>query len=71
MNEYLVIFAILILVCHSLATESAVTALGAQLFFWGRVAYAVVYILGIWWLRTAVWLVSTVGLGMLAYTLLA
>lgn len=70
MYESLPVFAILVLVVHILATESPVTALGAQLFFWGRVAYAVVYITGIWWLRTAIWLVSVVGMGMLAYTLL-
>jgi uncharacterized MAPEG superfamily protein len=39
-----------------------VTALGAQLFFWGRLAYAPVYIIGIPWLRTGLWGVSFVGL---------
>ncbi len=43
-----------------LANET--TALGALLFFWGRVAYAVVYLAGIPWLRTGVWAVSMVGL---------
>jgi uncharacterized MAPEG superfamily protein len=36
--------------------------LGAQLFFWARLAYAFVYIAGIPWVRTAVWLVSVIGL---------
>ena len=38
------------------------TVLGAQLFFWGRVAHAVLYIAGIAWVRTAAWAVSVVGL---------
>jgi uncharacterized MAPEG superfamily protein len=36
--------------------------LGAQLFFWARVAYALIYIAGIIWLRTLSWLVSVIGL---------
>ena len=38
------------------------TALGAQLYFWARVAYVGVYAAGIPYLRTAVWAVSIVGL---------
>ena len=45
-------------------TNSA-TLLGAQLFFWARLAYAVVYLAGIPWLRTVVWFVSVVGLAII------
>ncbi len=38
------------------------TLLGAQLFFWARVAYAAIYIAGIIWVRTAAWAVSMAGL---------
>jgi uncharacterized MAPEG superfamily protein len=38
------------------------TVLGTQLFFWGRLAYAVIYLAGLPWLRTASWAVSVVGL---------
>jgi uncharacterized MAPEG superfamily protein len=38
------------------------TLLGAQLFFWGRIAYALIYLAGIQWLRTLSWLVSVIGL---------
>ena len=38
------------------------TLLGAQLFFWGRLAHAVIYVAGIPWLRTAAWAISAVGL---------
>ena len=60
--ESLVLFAALVLVAAVAGKLNAATALGAQLFFWARLAYAVVYIAGIPWARTAVWAVSVVGL---------
>jgi uncharacterized MAPEG superfamily protein len=35
---------------------------GAQLFVWGRVVYVGVYLAGIPYLRTLVWLVSVIGI---------
>jgi uncharacterized MAPEG superfamily protein len=62
MLENLVLFAALVLVAHAAGRENAMTALGAQLFLWGRVAYAVIYLFGIPWVRTLAWVVSVVGL---------
>jgi uncharacterized MAPEG superfamily protein len=62
MLEYLVLFASLVLVAQIAGKANTVTALGAQLFFWARVVYVPVYLLGIPWVRTAVWAVSIVGL---------
>ena len=62
MLESLPIFAALVLVAQVAGKTNAVTALGAQLFFWGRLAYAPVYVIGIPWLRTVLWGVSSVGL---------
>ena len=62
MLESLTIFAALVLVAQVAGKSNAVTALGAQLFFWGRLAYAPVYVIGIPWLRTGLWGVSFVGL---------
>ena len=62
MLESLTIFAALVLVAQIAGKSNAVTALGAQLFFWGRLAYAPVYVIGIPWLRTGLWGVSFVGL---------
>jgi uncharacterized MAPEG superfamily protein len=62
MLESLVLFAGLVLVAHVTNRNNALTALGAQLFFWARLAHAVVYTAGIPWLRTGVWAVSIVGL---------
>ena len=65
MLENLVLFAALVLVAALTQKNNATTLLGAQLFFWARVVYAVVYLVGIPWLRTAVWTVSLVGLIMI------
>jgi len=62
MLESLILFAVLVLVAQFAGVHNATTLLGAQLFFWGRVAHGVVYIAGIPWLRTAAWGVSVVGL---------
>ena len=62
MLESLVLFAILVLVARAANISNPMTVLGSQLFFWGRVAHAILYIAGIIWLRTAAWAVSVVGL---------
>lgn len=40
----------------------AQTALGAQIYFWARVAYLPVYVIGIPYLRTAIWIASLWGI---------
>ncbi len=62
MLESLVLFAALVLIAVESGTTNSTTLLGAQLFVWARLAYAVVYVAGIPWLRTLVWLVSVVGM---------
>lgn len=62
MLESLVLFAALVLTAHAAGISSTMTVLGAQLFVWGRVAYAVLYIAGIPWARTAAWAVSVLGM---------
>ena len=62
MLENLVLFAAVVLVAVVAGRTNSVTLLGAQIFFWARLVYAVVYWAGIPWLRTSVWLVSVVGL---------
>ena len=65
MLESLVLFAALVLACVVSNRTNSTTLLGAELFFWARVAYALVYLIGIPWLRTGVWGVSVVGLAMI------
>ena len=62
MLENLVLFGALVLVAHAAGRENAMTALGAQLFIWGRAAFAVIYLIGIPYLRTAAWTVALVGM---------
>lgn len=59
--ENLLPFGVLVLVAHvgGMANES--TALGANLFFWSRVAHAIVYTFGIPWLRTVAFFGGFVG----------
>ena len=65
MIENLVLFAALVLVAVAAGKTNDMTLLGAQIFLWARLAYALVYIAGIPWLRTGVWAVSVVGLAMI------
>lgn len=48
----------------------AASALGAQLYFWARLAYVPVYAAGIPYLRTLVWVVSIVGIILLLVAML-
>ena len=70
MLENLVLFATLVLTAQAAGRTGAMTALGTQLFFWGRVAYAPIYIVGVPWLRTAVFGVSAAGMVLILAQLL-
>jgi uncharacterized MAPEG superfamily protein len=65
MLENLPLFAALVLIVQITGHSTPMTVLGAQLFFWARLAYAVIYLVGIPWLRTASWAVSIVGVVLL------
>jgi uncharacterized MAPEG superfamily protein len=52
MVENLTPFAALVLVAQAAGAANEMTALGAQLFFWARVAHAVTFTFGVPWLRT-------------------
>jgi len=65
MLENLVLFASLVLVAVAVGKTNDMTLLGAQLFFWARVAYAPIYISGIIWVRTLTWLISVIGLALI------
>jgi uncharacterized MAPEG superfamily protein len=65
MLESLVLFAALVLTAHAAGISNAMTVLGAQLFLWGRVAYAVLYVAGVPWARTAAWAAAVLGMLMI------
>jgi len=70
MLENLVLFAALVLVAHVAGKANGVTILGSELFFWARLVYVPVFVIGIPWVRTGVWGVSVVGLVLIFVDLL-
>jgi uncharacterized MAPEG superfamily protein len=62
MLESLVPFAALVLATEVTNKTNASTDLGAQVFFAARVVYAAIAVIGLPWLRTAVWCVSIAAL---------
>ena len=63
-------FAAAVLAVALTQRGNADTALGAQLYFWARLAYVPIYAAGIPYLRTLVWAVSVWGLLQLLWALL-
>jgi uncharacterized MAPEG superfamily protein len=63
--ENLVPFAALVLVAHVTGAANESTALGATIFFWGRVVHAVAYIFAIPWVRTLGFAAGIVGMVMI------
>lgn len=61
----LVLFAALEAAVAAMGKSNETTMLGAQLFVWFRVAYAVIYLAGLPWLRTLSWVGSVIGLLMI------
>ncbi|HSN16958.1 MAG TPA: MAPEG family protein [Gammaproteobacteria bacterium] len=62
-------FAAAVLVAGNQGVHTALTAWGAQLFFWARVAYIPVYALGLPGLRTGIWGLSVVGIVMIVWAM--
>ena len=69
MLENMVLFTALVLVAAVAGKANATTAMGALIFFWARLVYALVYLIGVPWLRTVVWFVSVIGMAMIAVQL--
>jgi uncharacterized MAPEG superfamily protein len=68
-REGLILFAPLILVAGALDQFSPMTALGAQLFFFSRVAHAALYLLGAPWVRPLAWAIGLGGTILIALAL--
>lgn len=61
-KETFPLFAAAVLLVYATGRFSSLSALGAQLYFFGRLAYLPVYAAGIQGLRSLVWLVSMAGI---------
>jgi uncharacterized MAPEG superfamily protein len=68
--ESFVLFAVIALVAQAAGSTSPRIVTGAEMFFWARIAYIPVYYAGIAYLRTAVWVVSIVGLAFMVGAIL-
>jgi uncharacterized MAPEG superfamily protein len=66
MLESLAIFTALLAAAHFAGKANAQVQLGANLFFWARLAYWPVYLAGIIYLRTAVWFIAVIGMALVA-----
>ena len=69
-GETFPLFAAVVLVAHATGTQDALTEWGARLYFWGRVAYVLLYAAGIPLIRSLVWNVATVGIVLIIAALL-
>ena len=65
MMENLPLFIILVVAAHLAGKADGVALTGCAVFFWARLAHAVVYVAGIAWLRTLCWAASVVGMVMI------
>ena len=63
--ETLPLFIGAVLAAHITDATGELTALGAQLYVFGRIVYLPLYVFGVPYLRSAVWAVSVVGLIMI------
>ena len=67
--EAAVLFVPLALIANGAGLDAEVM-LGAQIAFWARIAYVPIYIAGIKYLRSLVWIVGVVGYGMMVAAML-
>ena len=67
--EAAVFFVPLALIANAAGLDAEVL-LGAQIAFWARIAYVPIYIAGIKYLRSLVWIVGVVGYGMMVAAML-
>ncbi len=63
-RETFPVFAVAILIAMQVPHNAELSALGAQLYFWSRVAFLPIYAIGLPVVRTLVWTVSLVGIAL-------
>lgn len=70
MLENMALFIPLVLIIKTAGASTEATMMGAQIFFYARVAHAAIYLAGWPWIRPLFWALSVVGLIMMAWALL-
>ena len=64
------LFAAVVLAAHVTNTHDTLTEWGARLYFWGRLAYLLLYAAGVPLMRSLVWNVATIGIALIVGALL-
>ena len=67
--ETLPVFAAAVIMAHIAGKDGALTAVGAHLYFFGRLIYLPLYAFGVPYARSLVWLIATGGLVMVLVAL--
>ncbi len=68
-SETFPLFAAAVLITHVAGRHGVLTVLGAQLYFWGRLAYLPLYAFGVPLVRSLVWNVATIGIALILLAL--
>ncbi len=68
-KEGLLLFATLVLAASVAGISTEWTVLGAQLFFYSRIAHAVIYLAGWPWIRPLAWAIGIAGTLMILFAL--
>jgi uncharacterized MAPEG superfamily protein len=63
------LFAASVLIAHAAGCHDWMTVWGAQLYFWGRVAYLPLYVSGVPLVRSLAWNVATFGIVLILLSL--
>ena len=64
------LFAAVVLAAHVMDTHNALTEWGARFYFWGRLAYVLLYASWVPLIRSLVWNVATIGIVLIVTALL-
>ena len=64
------LFAAAVLAAQLTGTHGALAEWGARLYFWGRLAYVPLYAAGVPLIRSLVWNIPTLGIGLIVIALL-
>jgi uncharacterized MAPEG superfamily protein len=65
MLENMVLFTALVAAASLGGVTDPHVEIGARIFYWARIAYIPIYMIGIPVARTAVWAISIIGMGMI------
>jgi uncharacterized MAPEG superfamily protein len=63
------LFAAAVLAAHLAGRDGTLTLWGVQLYFWARLAYVLLYAAGVYLVRSLVWNVATLGIGLILLSL--